>query len=61
MTSFLFIFLSLAECVMVERLGTSGRKESKDEGHQNEGLVMINFSVIINILFTRMVTGRTSA
>ena len=60
MTSFLFIFLSLAECVMVERLGTSGGKESKDEGHQNEGLVMINLLVIIKYSsFTRMVTGRT--
>ena len=40
MTSFLFIFLSLAECVLVERLGTAGGKESKIEGLENEGLVI---------------------
>lgn len=51
MTSFLFIFLSLAECVLVERLGSSEVKESKDEGQENEGLVMENLSVgILNKL-----------
>jgi len=40
MMSFLFIFLSLTECVLVERLGTAGGKERKIEGLENEGLVI---------------------
>jgi len=40
MTSFLFIFLSLAECVLVERLGTAAGKESKIERLENEGLAI---------------------
>ena len=47
MASFLFIFLSLAECVLVGRLGSSEVKESKDEGRENEGMVMKNVSVDI--------------
>ncbi|XP_068672886.1 gamma-aminobutyric acid receptor subunit alpha-6-like [Montipora foliosa] len=38
MTSFLFIFLSLLECIVVERLLTSKARESEDEGHDNKGL-----------------------
>ncbi|XP_068716656.1 gamma-aminobutyric acid receptor subunit alpha-6-like [Montipora capricornis] len=36
MTSFLFIFLSLLECIVVERLLTSKAQESRDEGHDNK-------------------------
>ncbi|XP_068716657.1 gamma-aminobutyric acid receptor subunit gamma-2-like [Montipora capricornis] len=38
MTSFLFIFLSLLECILVERLLTSKAKENKDVGQDNQGL-----------------------
>ncbi|PFX31232.1 Gamma-aminobutyric acid receptor subunit beta-2 [Stylophora pistillata] len=39
MTSFLFIFLSLVECVLVERLANENQKEEiKEEGINNEGL-----------------------
>ena len=41
MTSFLFIFLSLVECVLVERLANEKQnEENKEEGIHNEGLVM---------------------
>ncbi|XP_068673663.1 gamma-aminobutyric acid receptor subunit alpha-2-like isoform X3 [Montipora foliosa] len=35
MTSFLFIFLSLLECIVVERLSTSKAQERRDEEHDN--------------------------
>lgn len=41
-TSFLFIFLSLVECVVVEKLESSASKEgaSKESGQENEDLVI---------------------
>ncbi|XP_068673667.1 gamma-aminobutyric acid receptor subunit alpha-6-like [Montipora foliosa] len=36
MTSFLFILISLLECIVVERLLTSKAQESRDEGHDNK-------------------------
>ncbi|XP_078347220.1 gamma-aminobutyric acid receptor subunit beta-2-like isoform X2 [Oculina patagonica] len=39
MTSFLFIFLSLVECVLVERLASKEKmKESEEQGLENEGM-----------------------
>lgn len=42
MTSFLFIFLSLVECVLVERLASKMKEsEAKEKGLENEGLVIL--------------------
>lgn len=47
MTSFLFIFLSLVECVLVERLANDKKKvEIKEEGIDNEGLVINKFPLV---------------
>ena len=42
MTSFFFTFLSLLECIVVERLLISEAKQIKDVGHDNKRLVIIS-------------------
>jgi len=42
MTSFLFIFLSLVESVLVERMASKLKEtEEKEKGIENQGLVML--------------------